>query len=135
MIVRAFEVLLRTAGEAQDHMQAEWAADALGAERLRIQNAVLFLRLICEAFAEAGYDATVIKSLDHWPDLGSDLDLYTNAAPAEICALMGRRFDARIEPAVGEIAWRANGTSSYPDYRRQSKSISAAWARQENRSP
>ncbi len=96
VIVRAFEVLLRTAGEAQDHMQAEWAADALGAERLRIQNAVLFLRLICEAFAEAGYDATVIKSLDHWPDLGSDLDLYTNAAPAEICALMGRRFDARI---------------------------------------
>ena len=26
----------------------------------------------------------MIKSLDHWPDLGSDLDLYTNGNPREI---------------------------------------------------
>ncbi len=34
----------------------------------------------------------MIKSLDHWPDLGSDLDLYTNAAPETIIQLMARRF-------------------------------------------
>ncbi len=40
----------------------------------------------------------MINSLDHWPDLGSDLDLYSDAAPEDVCSLMKRRFDAQIEP-------------------------------------
>ena len=79
-------------------MRAEWAATALAAERQRIDHAMSFLHAICGAFAEEGHDATVIKSLDHWPDLGSDLDLYTNGEPREICALMQKRFQAQIAP-------------------------------------
>ena len=32
----------------------------------------------------------VIKSLDHWPDLGSDLDLYTDADAAKVVEVMSR---------------------------------------------
>jgi hypothetical protein len=96
VIVRGLEVFLRMMRRAQQGTRAEWAASALEAERRRIENALSFLHAICAAFAEQGYDATVIKSLDHWPDLGSDLDLYTSAEPQEICQFMSRRFEARM---------------------------------------
>jgi hypothetical protein len=38
----------------------------------------------------------VIKSLDHWPDLGSDLDLYTNANSEDVIQFMVRRFNATL---------------------------------------
>jgi len=77
---------------------AEWALTALEAERARITNATSFLHEICGAFQEAGYEILVIKSLDHWPDLGSDLDLYTTADAQEVLQLMSRRFHAQLAP-------------------------------------
>lgn len=96
VIVRAFEVFLDMMREAKDAERAGWAQTALEAERSRIAVATHFLHEICSAFAEDGLDITVIKSLDHWPDLGSDLDLYTNASPDEVTHLMRRRFGADI---------------------------------------
>ena len=84
VIVRGLQVVLNFMRDSQDDIRAEWAADALTAENARIQNAISFLRAICAAFKEEGHDVTVIKSLDHWPDLGSDLDLFTDANPEEI---------------------------------------------------
>jgi hypothetical protein len=81
-----------------DGVRAGWAETALAAERARIQNAIPFLQAICGALAEEGQEAIVIKSLDHWPDLGSDLDLYTNADPARVLELMERRFGATLAP-------------------------------------
>ena len=71
---------------------------AIAAERARIENAMSFLQRICAAFQAEGYDITVIKSLDHWPDLGSDLDLYTNAGSADVLRLMKGRFEAQLAP-------------------------------------
>lgn len=98
VIVRGLEVFLRIMHDAKDEMRAEWAESALAAERARIQNAVTFLHAICAAFTDQGRDVTVIKSLDHWPDLGSDLDLYTNTKPEEVIQLMRKRFQAQIAP-------------------------------------
>ncbi len=53
-----------------------------------------FLFPICEALKEVG-DVIVIKSLDHWPDLGNDLDLFTNAEGPEVVNVMTKRFKAR----------------------------------------
>jgi hypothetical protein len=39
-----------------------------------------------------------MKTLDHWPDLGNDLDLYTTAGAKQVCQVMTTRFHARIEP-------------------------------------
>jgi hypothetical protein len=96
VIVRAMEILRGIMLEAGDSTRAEWAQTALDAERARIAKAVDFLAEICGAFQADQLDVTVMKSLDHWPDLGSDLDLYSNAAPPAICAMMTRRFGAQI---------------------------------------
>ena len=98
VVVRGLEVFLRITEDAGDWRRAEWAATATGVERARIENAISFLHKVCCTFELEGHDIAVIKSLDHWPDLGSDLDLYTNTKPAEVIGLMKRRFDAELAP-------------------------------------
>ena len=92
VLVRGLEVAVNILPDA------EWALAALEAERGRITNAISFLHEICGTFQEAGYEILVIKSLDHWPDLGSDLDLYTSADAEEVLQLMRRRFHAQSAP-------------------------------------
>jgi hypothetical protein len=96
VIVRGMEVFLDMMHEAKDDMRAEWAQTALAAERARIATALTFLEEICAAFEFEKHDIAVIKSLDHWPDLGSDLDLYTNADPDVVTKFMVSRFNAQI---------------------------------------
>jgi hypothetical protein len=96
VIIRGMEIFLEIARDAHDEVRAQWALTALATEHVRIDNAMPFLHAICDAFQEEGLDVTVIKSLDHWPDLGSDLDLYTNANSETVTALMSKRFQAQI---------------------------------------
>ena len=98
VIVRGLKVFLEIAGARQDGVRSQWTNAALVAEYARIRNAVTHLHALCSAFETEGHDVAVIKSLDHWPDLGSDLDLYTDADPREIVRLMQRRFNAEIAP-------------------------------------
>lgn len=79
-------------------LHADRTENALASERARIWNAIEYLRAICECFEKEGLDVTVIKSLDHWPDFGNDIDLYTNASSDDICRLMRSRFQAEIAP-------------------------------------
>jgi len=96
VVMRGIEVFLAIARASGDEVRAEWALHALAAEESRIANALPFLHEICRAFDELGHNVAVIKSLDHWPDLGSDLDLYTDARPDRVIELMRRRFGARV---------------------------------------
>jgi hypothetical protein len=96
VIVRGMEIFSGIVREASDDVRAGWAAEALETERARIAVAVPILHNVCKVFDEEGLGVTVIKSLDHWPDLGSDLDLYTSAAPEQVLELMRRRFQAKI---------------------------------------
>jgi len=98
VIVRGMENFRNLVQSFRDEARVVWAADALAAEHARIQNAVPNLHAICAAFEQEGHDITVIKSLDHWPDLGSDLDLYTTAPPDKVLDVMKRRFDACLAP-------------------------------------
>jgi hypothetical protein len=98
VIVRALEVVLQLLGNAHDAPQRAWAQTALDAERGRITKAVTFLAEICDAFTKHGQNVAVIKSLDHWPDLGSDLDLYIDADPQDVRTFMKAHFNAQIAP-------------------------------------
>ena len=71
VVVRWLEVFLSLIREEENATRTEWAEDALATERVRIATAIFFLHEICAAFQERGYDVTVIKSLDHWPDLAA----------------------------------------------------------------
>lgn len=96
VVVRGLELFLKIVRDANDDVRSEWAASAIEIERARINLAVPVLHKVCKAFDDQGLGVTVIKSLDHWPDLGSDLDLYTSATPEQVLELMQRRFQAQI---------------------------------------
>lgn len=96
VVVRGLDVFKQIALSAGDEVPIGWADVSLSAERARIHNALSFLSQICTAFANDGSSVAVIKSLDHLPDLGSDLDLYTNARPDDVINVMEREFDAKL---------------------------------------
>ena len=98
VIVRGLEVFLGMMREAKDRIRTEWAQSALATENRRIKTALRFLAEICDAFNDNQHQVTVIKSLDHWPDLGSDLDLYTDVNPEDVIKLMSSHFNAKMAP-------------------------------------
>lgn len=98
VIVRGLESLLGIMRDERDDTRCEWIETALAIEHRRIATAVSFLHEICSAFKEYSSDAIVIKSLDHWPDLGSDLDLFTNANSDDVSRLIRSRFEAELAP-------------------------------------
>lgn len=95
VILRTFPAL-HAVMVAQGIAQAEAVERAMTKEQERIANALSFLSPICEALKQVG-DIIVIKSLDHWPDLGSDLDLYSSGDSKDVVAIMRERFKSRIE--------------------------------------
>jgi len=94
VILRSFPRLRRLL-EERDPASAERLDRAIVNEAGRVHHALSFLSPICTALEAAG-DVVVIKSLDHWPDIGSDLDLYTNADAPDVVAIMRDRFKARV---------------------------------------
>ncbi len=100
-LATSHHVIMRTFPALQAILETEmpertaWVDRALKREQARIDGAVSFLAPICQALEDIG-DVIVIKSLDHWPDLGSDLDLYTNAEGADVVAIMRERFRAQL---------------------------------------
>jgi len=95
VVMRAFPRLQRKMSLGGRPEGAEWIGKAVDKERDRIQHALSFLEPICRAM-EASGNVIVIKSLDHWPDLGSDLDLYTDAEGVDVVAIMQRHFNAKL---------------------------------------
>jgi len=79
VVIRAFRILHTRAVEIRETELAYWTAKVLEAEEARIANALEFLAEICNRLEAAGCRVVVMKSLDHWPDIGNDLDLYTSA--------------------------------------------------------
>ena len=76
----------------------DWAGEHMSGEKARITNALRHLNDICLALENSGCAVTVMKSLDHWPDLGNDLDLYTTADERAIVNVMREHFQAHVEP-------------------------------------
>jgi len=97
VIVRSFESCLEALPREAELLR-QLISTALVAERARIERAVYFLRKIINALEEHSINVAVIKSLDHWPDLGSDLDLFTDAHPDDVCRVMKASFGARLAP-------------------------------------
>lgn len=97
VVVRALEPLARAAEQVGNTELVAWANTAIEKERARIANALTWLERICNELEAAGCPTTVMKSLDHWPDLGNDLDLYSTADERRVCHVMQTQFMARIE--------------------------------------
>jgi hypothetical protein len=97
VIMRSFDKLAPILDVEGNRQGAEWVAAKRQEEHARIQHALGFLHEICAAFQDRGCSVTVIKSLDHWPDLGSDLDLYTDAESVQVVEVMRSNFKAKVD--------------------------------------
>ncbi len=67
-------------------------------EQRRIQHALAVLRKVVLALELTGHSPIVIKTLDHWPDIGTDLDLFTAATEADIVRAMQGELHAEPQP-------------------------------------
>ena len=96
--VRALAVIEKMAAAQNLKQLEEMCSAILLAERTRISKAVESLYAIVQALDMSGCPVSVIKSLDHWPDLGSDLDLYTSGSPEKVVKVMKEKMQAELEP-------------------------------------
>jgi len=98
VVIRAFRTLRDAAKQEQRYELADWAEKVLVTENARIANALTFLADICSELEEAGCSITVMKSLDHWPDIGNDLDLYTDGDKTLTRYVLQKKFRASTLP-------------------------------------
>src|SRR5215467_2429770 len=98
VIIRVFEVVNRVAGNRCIPEIQAWAVSVLSTERQRITNALSHLQAVCKALDEAGCPVAVMKTLDHLPDLGNDLDLVSTGDRRTILNVLTQQFAAKVEP-------------------------------------
>ncbi len=103
ILVRVLTPLLQTATAAGNSRLAEQVLSALDAERERIREALQSLETVCAELESAGCPVVVIKTLEHWPDFGSDLDLFTTGDERCALQLLRNKFRARgITRSLGD---------------------------------
>ena len=95
VVLRALEPVLES-GSASPELR-RWAAEQVAREQARIENALHKLHAVCEALEQSGCPVVVMKSLDHAPDLGCDLDLLTLGEDHRVISLMLSRFGAQLQ--------------------------------------
>lgn len=97
VVLRAFNPLAQAADAINEPTLAAWARQAIVAEQREIDSSLQYLNAICKALEDHGCPTTVIKSLDHTPDLGNDLDLYTTCGERPVIDVMVHQFQAHLE--------------------------------------
>lgn len=103
VVLRALRPLEQTATAARAAELAQFARTALNAEQMRIANALKFLDKIFRELESAGCPVAVMKTLDHWPDFGNDLDLITMADERRVQNIFLLRFKGRpLTRTVGD---------------------------------
>jgi hypothetical protein len=97
VIIRAFSWLSHVLKQSGNLNLIDQVTSLIEKENARIQHALGFLEDVCGTLEKNGCPVTVIKSLDHWPDLGSDLDLYSDAEPVQVVDVMRTKFRAKVD--------------------------------------
>src|SRR5207248_8317027 len=97
VLVRALQAVHALAAGTSDTGLIAWTEATLTAEQARIDNALRHLDAVCRELEAARCPVVVMKSLDHWPDLGNDLDLFSPASKRGIVRLMRNKFQAHLE--------------------------------------
>ena len=97
VVLRALEPLRELACASRNPVVELWCDEALKQERTTIAESLAFLDDFCSKLESAGIQITVMKSLDHWPDIGNDLDLYTPNDPQEVSRAMQNYFEAQLK--------------------------------------
>jgi len=95
ILLRVLTPLEEMASAAGVSRLTEPVRSATVAEQERIREALEFLDAICGELESAGCPVVVIKTLEHWPDFGSDLDLFTTGDERCVFGVLRNKFRAR----------------------------------------
>ena len=95
---RTLHVLKNTLPNGGDEVTGETLDQFILEERGRVKTALAYLREIAGIFEKSGHPIVVMKTLDHWPDTGSDVDLLVTADHAEVCQIFEKDLGARKQP-------------------------------------
>lgn len=68
------------------------------AQQRQIEHALATLAKVVAGLEHTGHSPVVIKTLDHWPDIGSDLDLFISASEADTVRVMKSELQAEPQP-------------------------------------
>jgi hypothetical protein len=96
VVIRALQPLATQAAASGHAELAVEAQSAVALEQQRIDKAVSALADICSELEAAGCPVAVMKTLDHWPDFGNDLDLVTMADEHKIENIFLNKFKGRL---------------------------------------
>ncbi|MCK4462952.1 MAG: nucleotidyltransferase family protein [Candidatus Omnitrophica bacterium] len=69
----------------------------LNEEKIRLERALELIDKVTKEFEKRNLSIMVIKTLDNYPDLGHDVDLYTNAPIKDIDDILINTFKAKLE--------------------------------------
>jgi hypothetical protein len=97
VVIRAMSVLHEVAKGEENERMAYWSLRAIERETTRIGTAISHLSDICHQLESHGCPVVVMKSLDHWPDLGNDLDLYSTATEEQVVKVFTTKLRAEVE--------------------------------------
>jgi Uncharacterised nucleotidyltransferase len=96
VVIRALQPLALEAATAGQAQLATLAQTAVDQERQRIDKAVAALETICNELETSGCPVAVMKTLDHWPDFGNDLDLVMMADERRMECVFLNKFNGRL---------------------------------------
>jgi hypothetical protein len=95
VLLRVLTPLGKMAAAAGISRLTERVQSAIATEQGRIREALHFLNEICGELESADCPVVVIKTLEHWPDFGSDLDLFTTGDEQCVFDVLRTKFQAR----------------------------------------
>ena len=117
VVIRVFEVINRVAGNRGNTDVQAWAVNVLAMERARIANALSHLKRVCDTLEEEDCPVVVMKTLDHWPDLGNDLDLLSTGDKTNVVRVFTKKLGASIEARSWGDRLASKWNFSLPDLR------------------
>jgi hypothetical protein len=95
---RTLEVLDENLSGAKSDSIVNQVDLALFQEQERVKTATSFLQTIVDTFERRGHPIMVMKTLDHWPDTGSDLDLLVSAPEQTVSGIFESDLGAQRQP-------------------------------------
>ncbi len=96
--LRTLQLLQNWSSSNADATRFNGLKDLVENERRETRRALATLDKVVRALEFTGRSPIVIKTLDHWPDIGSDLDLFIAADEGDVVRVMRSELGAEPEP-------------------------------------
>ncbi|MGD0569192.1 MAG: hypothetical protein ABSA78_12365 [Candidatus Sulfotelmatobacter sp.] len=96
--LRTLQLLEKWAAVGAVVPRVDGLEELVQAEERQIGRALAVLEKVVRALGLTGHSPIVIKTLDHWPDIGSDLDLFIAATESDTVRAMQSELQAELQP-------------------------------------